>query len=57
MASQLHRLRREVKRLTEEIRGSAIPVRRPSSTPALPTEPDRKLRLVLNDPADDKESG
>jgi hypothetical protein len=49
MATQLRKLRREVKRLTEEIRGSAIPTRRPSSTPSFPTDPDRRLRLVLND--------
>ena len=49
MATQLRKLRREVKRLTEEIRGSAIPTRRPSSGPSFPTDPERRLRLVLND--------
>lgn len=54
MASQLRKLRREVKRLTEEIRGSAIPTRRPSSGPSFPTDPERRLRLVLNDPETDE---
>jgi hypothetical protein len=54
MATQLRKLRREVKRLTEEIRGSAIPTRRPSSGPSFPTDPERRLRLVLNDTDDEK---
>jgi hypothetical protein len=55
MAAQLRKLRRDVKRLTEEIRGSAIPTRRPSSTPPFPTDPERRLRLVLNDGDDEKD--
>ena len=55
MAAQLRKLRRDVKRLTEEIRGSAIPTRRPSSTPSFPTDPERRLRLVLNDGDDEKD--
>ena len=54
MATQLRKLRREVKRLTEEIRGSAIPTRRSSASPSLPTDPERRLRLVLNEPEDEK---
>ena len=57
MATQLRKLRREVKRLTEEIRGSAIPARRPTSTPSFPTDPERRLRLVLNDTPDDDNKG
>ena len=53
MATQLRKLRREVKRLTEEIRGSAIPTRRPNSGPTFPTDPERRLRLVLNEPEPD----
>lgn len=56
MATQLEELGREVKRLHEEIRGSAIPVRGHSSRshPPFPTESERRLR-----PLDDnkKESG
>lgn len=54
MATQLRKLRREVKRLTEEIRGSAIPTRRPSSTPSFPTDSERRLRLVLNETEEEK---
>jgi hypothetical protein len=54
LATQLRKLRRQVTRLSEEIRGGALPVRKPSTTPSLPTDPERRLRLILNDAKDDK---
>lgn len=51
MATQLEELGREVKRLHQEIRGAALPIRGPSSKshPPFPTESERRLR-----PLDDK---
>ena len=46
MATELSRLRSKVKRLAEDIRGGAIPVRNAHSAPAFPTEPDRRARAV-----------
>lgn len=48
MATQLEELTRVVKRLHEEIRRAALPVRRhPSRTrPSFPTESERRLRPV-----------
>jgi hypothetical protein len=47
----LERLRRQVKKLHNDIRGGAIPLRPENAGPELPTEPERKLRSIA--PADD----
>jgi hypothetical protein len=51
MAKELRRLRAQVTKLHDEIRGGAIPSRNPRSGPVLPTEPERRLRpLSADDP-------
>ena len=47
MANDLQRLRRQVKKLREEIRGGAIPVKNPKYGPTLPTEPERRARPLF----------
>jgi hypothetical protein len=46
IASELGRLRRQVKKLHRDIRGDAIPIRNKAAGPSLPTEPERKLRSL-----------
>lgn len=45
----LKRLRQERLELNEEMRRSRLPVAHSYLVPTFPTEPERKLRLVLND--------
>jgi hypothetical protein len=49
LATQLRDLRRQVKKLRDEIRGGALPVRNSDAGPALPTEPERRSRPVTSD--------
>ena len=49
IASELEKLRREVTKLHSDIRGGAIPLRPENAGPALPTEPERKLRPMSPD--------
>ena len=53
MATELAKLRRDVKKLHRDIRGGAIPVRNPHGGPSLPTEPERRLRSVSSLDSDD----
>jgi hypothetical protein len=46
IASELGKLRRQVKRLYKDIRGDAIPIRNKDAGPAFPTEPERRLRSI-----------
>jgi hypothetical protein len=46
MAKDLRRLRQRVKKLREEIRGGAIPVKNPRTGPSLPTQSERRSRPV-----------
>ena len=49
IASELEQLRREVKKLHNDIRGGAIPLRPDNAGPELPTEPERRLRSLTPD--------
>jgi hypothetical protein len=54
MANDLRRLRRQVKKLREEIRGGAIPLKNPKAGPSLPTQPERRSRPVRPEDRDRK---
>ena len=59
IAAELQRLRRDVKKLHNDIRGGAIPLRPEHAGPELPTEPERKLRSIStpnDDPLDDEDT-
>jgi hypothetical protein len=49
IASELSKLRRQVKQLHRDIRGGAIPMRNKTEGPSLPTNSERRLRPI---PAD-----
>ena len=49
IASELGKLRRQVKKLHKDIRGGALPMRNKDAGPPLPTHPERRLRSMSND--------
>jgi hypothetical protein len=49
IASELSKLRKQVKKLHKDIRGDAIPIRNKGAGPALPTNPDRRIRSMSSD--------
>jgi hypothetical protein len=49
IASELGKLRRQVKKLHKDIRGGALPMRNKDGGPSLPTHPERRLRSMSND--------
>jgi hypothetical protein len=49
IASELEKLRRQVKKLHRDIRGGALPIRNKDAGPALPTQPERRLRSLSDD--------
>jgi hypothetical protein len=55
IASELSKLRRQVKKLHRDIRGDAIPMRNKAGGPTLPTNPERRLRPLSPVPEDDGE--
>jgi hypothetical protein len=46
IASELGKLRRQVKKLHKDIRGGALPMRNKDAGPSLPTQPERRLRSM-----------
>jgi len=46
MASELTKLRRQVKQLHRDIRGEALPMRNRADGPALPTNAERRRRPI-----------
>ena len=48
IASELSKLRRQVKKLHRDIRGDAIPMRNREAGPALPTNSERRLRPITD---------
>ena len=51
IASELSKLRRQVKQLHRDIRGDAIPMRNKAAGPSLPTNSERRLRPIPADSA------